>query len=240
MAPGRGRFHSGSCAQTRGFVGWHFSYFLTTEQILRKLSSFSHSTETFVANTLSSADAPRHVAMRAHACQSIRGIKLKTELLPYAPTARHHIKSPYFPANAELPPLSGWPQQPATRTLRDFPTMWLDGARRTCDEQLKHAATALAAAHNASNASAVASFGPFDQNLMIWAGHSVVGVTDANEWELPPIASGVKAVWKYSTRYHDVRASCDTLTRLLTLAAQNKTAADEMDSTPGDSTAAVL
>ena len=62
---------------------------------------------------------------------------------------------------------------------------------------------------------------------MTWAAHAIVSVPHhPNDWALPPVDGGVKSVWKAANRYHDARASCETLKRLLVLAAQNKTAAE--------------
>lgn len=149
-----GRWHAGACPMTRSFVGWHFSYFLSSEQILVKLKSFSHSRDPFVAKTLAHERPLELIATNARRCVSIRGTKLENELLPYAGVGAVSMHKA-LPRSSELPTLPGWPHHPAAASTSDFSSIQIEEEARKCVQQLHKAAIALEREANDTHRSGV-------------------------------------------------------------------------------------
>ena len=85
------------CPVTSEYVGWHFSYFLPTRQILSKLSTFSHATESFIQRIIHSADPNRTMDDRIRRCTSVHG-------RAYGPA--------WASFDGKLPTLPGLPRHP--------------------------------------------------------------------------------------------------------------------------------
>lgn len=116
----------GVCPVSHAYLGWHFTYFLSTQQILAKLRSFSHSGEGFILAITHGRDPVAIMESRIRACTSVHG-------RAYGPA--------WASFDGRLPELPGLPRHPLAPTRLPREAL--------LKEEAAHAAAA-AACNNAS------------------------------------------------------------------------------------------
>lgn len=214
-----GRAKQGICPATRSYVGWHLSYFLSTEQILTKLRSFSHASDPFVAATLASRDAPGLIAHRVRRCISTRGDRLHAQLLPFSRTsftsARDVKRYSGVLLSGVLPSLSGWPQHRDAATAQTFGDDALGKELGRCEALAKEVAQSLEQSLEA------ARMGHRNASLEYVPGWWMWGSANLPSAEQVAVSSAEKAALQAAQRHYDVTQSCMTLRRLQTLRYAN-------------------
>jgi hypothetical protein len=227
LVVGRGPNDPFACPPTRGFVGWHLSYFLPGAQILTKLRSFSHAHDSDVSRVISSPAPLSLIAERARKCITLRGAPLRTELLPYAASGRRTVPAG-LPRSSALPPLPNWPQHPSALTLRDFTADQVQEEAGRCARMLNESANVLANRHEqaAANCSGIArgctARGRFNveysPGLFQWLANPKLTPHDMHHGRkvhldtmTGGLSHGTLSLWKAAAHHYDVKRSCTRL-----------------------------
>lgn len=109
------------CSVLRRWSGWHFGYFMSSDKILRKLRAFAHAHDKYVFRAVNSSDPLSIIDHKAKSCIDIHGRK-------YGPS--------FTGFDGRLPPIPGWPKNPATPSDSTFSATALNRERERYNREL--------------------------------------------------------------------------------------------------------
>jgi len=92
-----------ACNISEAFLGWHFSYAMTNNDMLHKLRSFSHAYYGSIRYILNQQDPAAFLDAKVRDCSDIMGRNPSKEGTPRAEESAY---------DGHLPPLLGWPAHP--------------------------------------------------------------------------------------------------------------------------------
>jgi len=124
------KLSSGPCPGTAGWVGWHLSYFLTTTQIVNKLTHFLHAHDGAIRKITQQADPAAEVERRVRSCTDSHARSFRPKWsafdgrLPHTPGWPHHPLAPNTFSAAQLVAEQGGLVRDLSRFLRRLNSSW--------------------------------------------------------------------------------------------------------------------